>query len=103
MHLLKNPLPLSFDERPSVGADLSCPAPIYRPLEKSTISPHQFVKPYYRAPVPVHISTKKQGKWTCGETSATSFGRDKPDPYRPKVYHCTLAAICFLVCLLAAC
>jgi Protein of unknown function (DUF2877) len=30
----------------SVGADLSCPAPIYRHLGQSTPSPHQFVQPH---------------------------------------------------------
>jgi L-alanine-DL-glutamate epimerase-like enolase superfamily enzyme len=30
-----------------VGADLSCPSPIYRPPEKSPTSPHPFVKPHH--------------------------------------------------------
>ena len=33
-----------------VGADLSCPSPIYRPSGKSPTSPHQFVKPHNWAP-----------------------------------------------------
>ena len=33
-----------------VGADLSCPSPIYRPSGKSPTSPHQFVKPHHWAP-----------------------------------------------------
>src|SRR6266496_1891367 len=43
-------MPFNKIPGPTVGADLSCPSPIYRPSGKSITSPHQFVKQHYRAP-----------------------------------------------------
>src|SRR6266487_271681 len=43
-------MPFNKIPGPTVGADLSCPSPIYRPSRKSITSPHQFVKQHYRAP-----------------------------------------------------
>ncbi len=67
----------------SVGADLSCPSPIYRPPEKSPPSPpslHQLVKPHYRAPRGDGQGPSIVGAIPCGRPAC---GRPAPRPDYP--------------------
>jgi hypothetical protein len=67
-----------------VGADLSCPSPIYRPPGKSTPStpsPHQFVKLHYRVPRGDGRGPSMVGAIPCGRPVP---GPDYPTTTIPK-------------------